>query len=260
MKFFTAATIILSAAHTSEAIYLACCETTQACPQYYNTIESYVKGEDTFNACCYQDETPNLADLPECVHPIMTEDGVGISLMTLPQSKLEPGNETELVEEITITEGNEEIVITAEILSAAGPATPEEATSASAYSCCAVASTVQPALRSSSGSSACPEDMQSVEGLTFDLSFLDGAKTNAQVCCDAKNQPDEINLELVLPCPNQVTTQEDIAEDMTSQEENVADANAANALNADAESSSASGIHSVAFGIAAFCVVLQIVL
>eukprot|EP00956_Cyclotella_meneghiniana_P001674 scaffold1823_cov38-Cyclotella_meneghiniana.AAC.5 len=87
MKLIAAAATLLSLAPTSEAIYIACCETTTDCAEYYNTIDSYDKNGTTFNSCCYPDETPDPANLPECA-PALAKNEVGIALMTL------DGNET----------------------------------------------------------------------------------------------------------------------------------------------------------------------
>jgi hypothetical protein len=271
MKFITAISTILALTRTTEAIYLACCETTQACPQQYETIDTFLKGDETFNACCYPDEKPNMDDLPQCIHPIMIEEGVAISVMSLPQTKLEPGNGTApvLMEEITITEGNEEITLTAEITNTAELTSAEEKTPDAAYSCCAVATTVQPALRAK-GSSLCPKDMHGVEGLTLNMALLDGARTNVHVCCDAQTKAEDVDTQFVKACANEVTTDDSEAEEedenhTAGEHEKDGDEDKGNASNTAAlseedSSNSASAARSAAFGIGALCVLVQTVL
>jgi hypothetical protein len=283
MKFTIAIAATLPLLQTSQAIYLACCQTTKECPQYYNTVDTFVKEDLTVNACCYPDEKEQTNDLPECVHPIMSEGGVGISVMSLPQTKLEGGNETTptstLLEEITITEGNEEITIEVTSLEESKDAdsteesTKEESTAieeeketeTAPYGCCAVASTV-PALRSKaqSSSSVCPKDMHHVNGFTINLSLLEGAKTNMQVCCDVETQAEDVNIEAVLPCSNDEVVLDHTNTDDTSAANDEKDTdeskNEASALNAEDGSNSASGFGSLAFGIAALCVAVQAVL
>ena len=259
----TAAIAILSIVPTSEAIYLACCQTTQSCPEQYNTIESFVKEEETLNACCYPDEQPNTNDLPECVHPIMTEDGeVGISLMMLPEPKLETENTTtsQLLEEITITEGNEEIKI--EVTSIAEPTNTEESDE-TPYKCCAVASTVKPALRLSQGEvQECPGSMHAVGGLTLNLESLEGSKTNTFVCCDTETVANDVDTTLVKPCSSDGMTEESEEDSTTNDEQKGEDdkteeANTAALSTEDDGSSSASTISTVAFGGATLCAMVQ---
>eukprot|EP00956_Cyclotella_meneghiniana_P004053 scaffold4911_cov47-Cyclotella_meneghiniana.AAC.11 len=259
----TTAIAILSIAPTSEAIYLVCCQSTQSCPEQYNTIDTLVKGEDTFNACCYPDEEANVNDLPECVHPIMSENGeVGISLMMLPQTKLETENATtsQLLEEITITEGNEEITI--ELTSIAEPANTEESDDAP-YECCAVASTVKPALRLTQGEvQECPGNMHAVGGLTLNLESLEGAKTNTFVCCDSETLANDVDTALVKPCSSEVMSEESEEESTTNDEQKGEDdkteeANTAALSTEGDESSSASTVSTVAFGVAALCAMVQ---
>ncbi|KAL3789133.1 hypothetical protein ACHAWO_012666 [Cyclotella atomus] len=282
MKFTTAIATILPLLQTSEAIYLACCQTTKECPQYYNTIDTFIEKDLTVNACCYPDEKENTQDLPECVHPIMTEDGVGISVMSLPQTKLEGANETDstspVLEEIIITEGNEEITIevtsleeskgTEDVDSTEEDSTEEantatEETETAPYGCCAVASTVQSLRSKTQSSSVCPKDMHHVDGFTVNLSLINVAKTDLQVCCDVETQPEDVDVEAVLPCSNAVVLDHTDAEDKNasnSKEETAELKNEANALNAEDDSNGASGFGSVAFGIAALCVAVQAVL
>lgn len=285
MKFTIVIATTLPLLQSSQAIYLACCQTTKECPQNYNTVDTKVnwrEGGLTVSACCYPDEEERTEDLPECVHPVMTEGGVGISVMSLPQTKLEGANETTatstLLEEITITEGNEEITIevtsleesqdvdsTEESTEEASTATEEKETETAPYGCCAVASSVS-ALRSKaqSSSSVCPKDMHHVDGFTINLSLLEGAKTNMQVCCDVETQAEDVDVEAVLPCSNDEVVLDHTNADDTSaandEKDTVESKNEANALNAEDDSNSASGFGSVAFGIAALCVAVQAVL
>jgi len=288
MKLANTIVTILPLIQTSEAIYLACCQTTKECPQYYNTIDTFAKGQDTINACCYPDEDERTDDLPECVHPIMTEDGVGISVMAMPSAKLEGGNET-LLEEITITEGNEQVSIT--LTSLEEPTTTEEATAAqdinlisagdattieeaieisnpaeeattadetetAPYSCCAVASTTT-SLRVTKDP-VCPQDMHHVEGVTLNLSLLDAPKT--LLCCDSKLSADSVDTASVNLC-SEVPTHESTGEDADTENEDVDESKTeVSGLNADDGSSSAGGVGSAAFGIAALCVSVLAVL
>jgi hypothetical protein len=263
----TTAIAILSIAPTSEAIYLACCQTTQSCPEQYNTIDTCGKGEDTFNACCYPNEEANVNDLPECVHPIMTENGeVGISLMVLPQTKLETENATtsQLVEEITITEGNEEIKI--ELTSIAQPANTEEIDEAP-YKCCSVASTIKPALRQKEAQ-MCPSNMHAVEGLSnlfLRLALSKYASTDVFVCCESETLANDVDTTLVKPCSSEVIVEEsEEDEDSTTtndeqkgEDDKTEEANTAALSTEGDESSSASTVSTVAFGVAALCAMVQ---
>ena len=208
-----------------------------------------------------------MQDLPQCIHPIMTDNGVGISVMSLPQAKLEPGNGTApaLMEEITITEGKEEITITAEITNTAESTSAEETTETeSAYGCCAVATTVQPALRASDPS-LCPKDMHGVDGLTLNMALLNGAKTNVHVCCDAKTKAEDVDTTLVQACANEATAENNEAESeekTAEKDDNEEKDNTSNtaALSEEDGSNSANSAGSAAFAIGALCVLIQTVL
>lgn len=209
----------------------------------------------------------------------MTEDGVGISVMSLPQTKLEGANETDststVLEEIIITEGNEEITIevtsleeskgTEDVDSTEEDSTEEantatEETETAPYGCCAVASTVQSLRSKIQSSSVCPKDMHHVDGFTVNLSLINVAKTDLQVCCDVETQPEDVDVEAVLPCSNAVALDHTDTNTSNSKEETTELKNEANALNAEDDSNSASGFGSVAFGIVALCVAVQAVL
>jgi len=279
MKLTATIATLLPLVQTSEAIYLACCQTTRECPQYYNTVDTFVKDENTYNACCYPDEEARTEDLPKCVHPIVTEDGVGISVMSLPSVKLEGGNETVPqimeMEEITITEGNEEISIAVTTSLEESSAIDEVSTEdddeeeesapneeTAPYGCCAVASTVQALRAASNANSVCAKHQHHVDNFTVNLSLLEGAMTSMQVCCDEVTKAEDVNLSSLLPCADQVEAEHTSNTEGTEDdsEENDQDVSETNALNAEEGTSSANGFGSAALSIAALCVVVQTVL
>ncbi|KAL7476614.1 hypothetical protein ACHAW6_002463 [Cyclotella cf. meneghiniana] len=234
----------------SEAIYLACCETTLECPTQYNTIDTYDKGEETYNACCYPEEEPRLNDLPECIHPIMTEDGVGISLMSV----TETSNSTEELVEVVATNSTDELSIDSNITKG--------------NSCCGAVAAIQPALRSASVVSVCPINMFIVDG----AAYLDG-ESSMQVCCDAVAQAGEVNTNGIRPCPvttDEATTQQGEPNDVTTDEgdsvqnEDESDGHSsASAINTEEEideSSSATVFRTVSLGIALTSIAMQVVL
>lgn len=234
----------------SEAIYLACCETTRECPTQYNTIDTYAKGEETYNACCYPEEELNLNDLPECIHPIMTEDGVGISVMSI----METSNSTEAIVEVV------------EATSAANHSIDSKTTEA--RSCCGAVAAIQSALRSASSVSVCPVNMYSIDGAVY----LDG-ETSMQVCCDSVGQAGEVDTEVILPCPvtaDEAKTQEGepndtnaIEGDSVHDENETEGSSSASAMNTEDqtnESTSTSAVRTVALGIALASATIQVVL
>ena len=285
----TTAIAILSFSPSSEAIYLACCQTTQSCPEHYNTIDTFAKERETFNACCYPDEQPDPSGLPECVHPIVTENGVGISVMSLPQPKLENVTSPQLLEEVTITEGNEEIFI--KVTTIAEPTNAEES-DVVPYKCCSVTSTVKPVLRQSEKEAhSCPSNMHAVEGLSslfLRLALSEYNNRDVFVCCDAETLVNDVDTTLVNPCSSEVTqggqdsvtaadnqkhenekTEEDIiaqenkeesvanneqVEDYTTVETNTA---AVEVTSENDGSNSASTVSTAAFGVAVFCVAFE---
>ncbi|KAL3780548.1 hypothetical protein HJC23_001908 [Cyclotella cryptica] len=241
MKLTSIVVTALSSVRICSAIYLACCETNRECPTQYDTIDTYVKGEETLNACCYPEEEPNLNDLPECIHPSLTEDGVGISLMSI----METTNSTEATVEVVAANAADNLS--------------NNSNTTEANNCCGAGAAIQPALRSASLVSVCPLNMNNIDGAIY----LDG-ETSMQVCCDGVRQADELNTEGLLPCP--VTTDNEPSNttadegDSVQGEHETDGADAIHSEEAKNESCSPTAIHTVAFGIALTSVAIQVAL
>ena len=109
------------------------------------------------------------------------------------------------MDEIVNTKGNES---TSESISVQ-----ETTSSETVYSCCALASTVQPALRAkdmrSIDLSLCPSGMHSVEGLALNMEFWAGSRKHIHLCCDANTNAENVDTKPVKACVNEVDTADD---------------------------------------------------
>ena len=252
MKFIIAiATVLSLSGTTTQAIYLACCEATlgSECPPQYNTTNTYIRNEETYTACCYpevssEEQAALLAsapdgDLHECFYPIMTDGGVEAAVFALPKLETAP-NETEAVVDVElIMIANEE----------QGTETAEDVTASETgeANCCSLYTAVQPALRSSTKTSACPVKWRSIDGLFVTSTSADGTEMKMQVCCEAETLAENVDVYNIISCSADTGHVDGKSESTTGED----GSNTANAIVEESDDSSGgSAFGSTAIGVA----------